>query len=135
MQNLNVQGQCQTVNPGSPTIEIPLPQLPSTGAWSVDGTILAFNTGAPAAADNASVAFTLFISGNSVGGAALRNDGGGPSPYTTLPANGGLGVALSVAIGSGPGLTQTLYLTLNDGVSPSTVAWGWDLDVNFLTQP
>ena len=49
MQKLHVEGQCQTVNPGSPTIAIPLPQLPFTGAWSVRGTLHAFNANATVA--------------------------------------------------------------------------------------
>ena len=104
MEKLNVQGQCQTINPDSPTIEIPLPQLPFNGAWSVNGTILALNTGATSPPVNAdSVALLLFISGNSVGGAALRNDGGGTTPYTTYPPTGGLAVSVSVGLGTAPG--------------------------------
>jgi hypothetical protein len=137
MKKHHVQGQCQTVNPGSPAIAIPLPQLPDTGAWSVSGTVLAFDTGAtnpPLAAD--SLAFLLSIAGNSAGGTALRNDQGGAIPYTTVPATGGLGATISVAIGNVPGQTQTLYFTLTDGANnPSTLAWGWDLDVVSLSLP
>ena len=132
MEKLNVQGQCQTVNSDSPTIEIPLPQLPFYGAWSVNGTILALNTDALSPPQNDdSVALLLFISGNSVGGTALRNDGG-TTPYTTYPPTGGLDVSVSVGLGT-LGLTQSLYLTLNNAVEGATVAWGWDLDIHFLT--
>jgi len=132
MQKLHIEGQWPTLSEDVTEIQIPLPQLPSTGAWFVSGTVLAFNagaSGAPAATD--SVAFRLAIAGNSIGGTAVRNDQGGATPYTTLPATGGLDVTIGVTI-----VGQTLCLTLNDSANnPLNVVWGWALDVESLSVP
>ncbi len=135
IEKIHIEGGCATTNPGSSTIEIPLPQLPAEGAWSITGTVLAFKTGAASQAAADSLAFALSIVGNSSGGAAGETDGL-TNPYTILPATGGLGVSLTVGFGNIPGqTTQTLYLNLNDPVNPSTVAWGWALDVVALSLP
>ncbi len=132
VEKLHVQGQCTTTNPGSATVEIPLPQLPATGAWSITGTVLARaqNEAEHGPALNLSLAFALTIAGNSVGGVASETDDLTP-PYTILPSSGGLfGVSLTAL-----STQQTLYLTLNDAPPPAIVVWGWVLDVVALCLP
>ena len=132
MLELNVEGQLQTIDPDSPTIEIPLPQLPYNGASSVDGTVRTMNTGATSPAVHASIALLLFISGNSVGGGAAQERRGRTTPYTS-GRSGGLAVTVSVAR---PARSDAVALPRARGRHRlSTVAWGCDLDVVFLGLP
>ena len=134
VERFHVEGQCTTVNPTSANIEIPLPQLPFNGTWSLTGTVLAVNPVAPIVKASA-VAAALTITGITNAGQGVETDTLTP-PYTLLPASGGLAVSLTATVGTGVGAGgQTLYLTLVDAIGGATVVWGWSLDIVALSLP
>ncbi len=128
-EKIHIQGEC-TTGPGN-TFQIPIPQLPATGAWSITGTVLAFNIDAESPGASASLAMFPTITGNGVGGSLGETDNLAPTPYTKLPVTGGLVAAgFTVAISG-----QTLYLNLSNDTEDVVVAFGWDLDVAVLSLP
>ena len=136
VERFHVEGQCTTVNPTSANIEIPLPQLPFNGTWSLTGTVLAVNPVAPIVKASA-VAAALTITGITNAGQGVETDTLTP-PYTLLPASGGIVVALTATVGTGVGAGgQTLYLTLNGEGSGGvfTIDWAWSLDLVALSLP
>ena len=134
IERFRFEGQCQTISPAGNTIEIPLPQLPFNGTWSLTGTVLAVNPVAPIVKASA-VAAALTITGITNAGQGVETDTLTP-PYTLLPASGGLAVSLTATVGTGVGAGgQTLYLTLVDAIGGATVVWGWSLDIVALSLP
>jgi len=125
-EKLRVRGRCRVV--GAIPFQVPLPQLPSHGAWSVRGRVLAFDAGATAPATSASIAFLISIAGNSADGTVLETDGLSP-PYTAFPGTGGLPVTIGSSIAN-----QVLVLALKGGRA-GAVVWGWDLELNFVSKP
>jgi len=125
-EKLRVRGRCRVA--GANPFEIPLPQLPSHGAWSVRGKVLAFDPGATAPATSASIAFLISIAGNSADGTVLETDGLSP-PYTVFPGTGGLPVTVRSSI-----TNQVLVLKLHGG-RPGAVVWGWDIELDFVSKP
>lgn len=120
-----LQGEALVASNGdTPTSAVQIPAVPSDGAFSFSGTLIAVDA---AAAPSTRFSVTYFIqwAGTSQGGDITRNV---YSAVSTLPGDGGS--AQGFAPGNLLGVLGDLGFTLAlPGISGKTVKWAWSIDV------